>query len=172
MATPISPCRVELAQLLGCVFCPLGGVLGRALFGGGPGGPGPSASSEAPAGGRLGRTGALTTLSDLLGAVPEVTDAVVVGLLENDRRLPSAVAFVIQPRGEVGGDALLCDTRSGRGTSLLIVGAKAGDAGNPGRGVRAWLAEEGRLLTPTSSILRALRGGGGVSGDPSGPVAV
>ena len=167
----MSPCRVELAQLLSCVVCPLGGVLGRALFGGGPGGPGANASSEVPAGGRLGRPGALTILSDLLGATTEVIDAVVVGLLENDRRLPSVVAFITQPRGEDGGDNLLCDTRSGRGTSLFIVSAKSGDAGNPGRGGRAWLAEEGRLLTPASSILRALRGGGGVSGVPSGPVA-
>lgn len=166
IATPISPCRIDDAAVEGCVTCPFGGVVGKALVGGGPG------LGISPARGLCGRAGALTTLSELLVAVAEMMEAVVVGLLEKLFRLPSAVTLVTHPRGDIGGDPLLLVMRSDLGTSLLIVGAKRGEAGKPGRGVREWPAEDGRLLTPTSSILRSLRGGGGVRGTPSGPVTV
>ena len=174
IATPISPCCTGDVGDVGeasWVASPPGGVEGSARVGGGPG-------REICKGMSLGRRGLAGVKalpgarSVLLEAAAEIMDAVVVGLLEKLRRLPSKLRFsglFVQPRGEIGGEGPAMDDLgrlSVLGTILLMVGANTGDSGNPGR-VLDRPADEGRLWDPIFRTLRSLRGGGGVSGIPS-----
>lgn len=160
MATPMSPCRIGDAVAEGRAI-PLGGVDGRALFGGGPGLARPGMSNVRD------RAALEATVAAL--ALVHAEEMVEVGLLEKLLRLPSCA--MVHPSGDIGGDVpnpFILGVLSDLGSSLLIVGAKTGDAGKPAR-IRGPPADDGLLFMPTSSNLRSLNGGGGVSGTPSGP---